>query len=317
MPTFADRLQHNLISRLRLKQLSLLLVLERHRSLSRAAAELNLSQPAVTKALREIEEIFLTPLFHRSRAGLEATETGAAVLAFARLALADARGLGDELAALDAGLGGRLRIGVIPFIAPTVLDAACSHALSQQPRIAVLVREGTTDELVGALRAHEVDCVIARSFYAAGEDIVQVPLYREEPTLVVPARAAARLSRGAPDWARLATLDWIMPPPQTPTRRTINTMFATAGVAPPLPLVETYSIKTIATLLRTQPRAITIVPRAVAVELANGGGAALLPHALRWDLPPVEAMWLRRAQHSGPLMALVTALVTALRRASG
>ena len=90
-------------------------------------------------------------------------------------------------------------------------------------------------------------------------------------------------------------------------------MFATAGVAPPLPLVETYSIKTIATLLRTQPRAITIVPRAVAVELANGGGAALLPHALRWDLPPVEAMWLRRAQHSGPLMALVTAL----QRASG
>ena len=52
MPAFADRLQHNLISRLRLKQLSLLLVLERHRSLSRAAAELNLSQPAVTKALR-------------------------------------------------------------------------------------------------------------------------------------------------------------------------------------------------------------------------------------------------------------------------
>jgi hypothetical protein len=38
-----------------------------------------------------------------------------------------------------------------------LLDAACSHALSRQPRIAVLVREGTTDELVSALRAHEVD----------------------------------------------------------------------------------------------------------------------------------------------------------------
>ncbi|TWG84931.1 DNA-binding transcriptional LysR family regulator [Cupriavidus gilardii J11] len=312
MPTTADRLQHNVVSRLRLRQLSLLLTLERQRSLSRAAAALNLSQPAITKALREIEAIFLTPLFLRSRAGLEATETGQAVLAYARLALADAEALGRELAVLDAGLGARLRIGIIPFVSATVLDAACSHALTQRPRIAVMVREGTTDELVAALRAHELDCVIARSFYAAGEDVVQVPLYREEPTLVVSASAARGLARGKLDWKKLAALDWILPPPHTPTRRTINTMFAVAGVAPPLPLVETYSIKTMETLLRTQARAIAIVPRAVATELASAG-AAMLPHPLSWDLPPVGAMWLRRSQQSEPLMALVRALQEAMR----
>ncbi|MGT2490111.1 LysR family transcriptional regulator [Cupriavidus basilensis] len=151
----------------------------------------------------------MVPLFARSRRGLEPTGTGAAVLAHARLAMADTEALGRELAVIGAGLHGRLRIGVIPYVAPVVLDAACSHGLQQQPRVAVLVREGTTDELVAALRAHELDCVIARSFYAPGDDIVQTPLYREEPALVVPVAAAARLARGKLDWPRLAALDWI------------------------------------------------------------------------------------------------------------
>lgn len=312
MPISSDKLLHNVVSRLRLRHLPLLLALERQRSVSRVAAELNLSQPAVTKALREIEDIFLTPLFTRTRQGLEPTPTGVAVLAHARTALADAEALGRELTVIEAGLRGRLRIGVIPYVARGVLDAALDFGLRHTPRISMLVREGTTDELVNALRQHELDCVIARSFYLAGEDIAQQPLYREEPVLVVPADAAARLSRAGLDWKRLAERDWILPPPHTPVRRTINTMFAVAGVAPPLPTVETYSIKPMATLLRRQPDAITIVPRSVAAELVELGGAATLPFALSWDLPPVGIMW-RRGLEDNELM---TSLVGALREAA-
>ncbi|MGO4303668.1 LysR family transcriptional regulator [Cupriavidus sp. RAF12] len=308
MPISTDKLLHNVVSRLRLRHLPLLLALERQRSISRVAAELNLSQPAVTKALREIEDIFMTPLFSRSRHGLTPTATGVAVLAHARVALADAEALGRELTVIEAGLRGRLRIGVIPYVARPVLDAALAYGLHHVPRISVLVREGTTDELVNALRLHELDCVIARSFYLAGEDIVQQPLYREEPVLVVPARAAARLSRGTLDWKRLAALDWILPPPHTPVRRTINTMFAIAGVAPPLPIVETYSIKPMATLLRSQPDAITIVPRSVAAELVELGDAAALPYTLSWDLPPVGIMWRRQPEDNERVAALVQAL---------
>jgi len=311
MPIATDKLLHNIVSRLRLRHLPLLLALERQRSVSRVAAELNLSQPAVTKALREIEDIFTTPLFTRTRHGLEPTATGAAVLAHARMALADAEALGRELAVIEAGLRGRLRIGAIPYTARAVLDAALAYGLDRSPRLSVLVTEGTTDELVNALRQHELDCVIARSFYLAGEDIIQQPLYREEPVLVVPSRAAARLSRGALDWRRLAELDWILPPVHTPVRRTINTMFAVAGVAPPLPIVETYSNKAMATLLRSQPQSITIVPRSVAAELIEPGDAATLPFSLSWDLPPVGVMWRRESQEN----ELVTGLVAALRQA--
>ncbi|WP_226797856.1 LysR family transcriptional regulator [Cupriavidus necator] len=303
-----DKLVHNLVSRLRLRHLPLLLALERQRSVSRVAAELNLSQPAVTKTLREIEDIFMAPLFTRTRRGLEPTPTGRAVLAHARLTLADADALGRELAAIESGLSGRLRIGVIPYISRSVLDAACTFGLAQTPRISVLVREGTTDELVSALREHELDCVVARTFYAPGADIAQQPLYREEPALVVPNAAAARLARGPLDWRQLAERDWILPPPNTPIRRTINTIFAVAGVAQPTPIVETYSIKTMATLMRKHPAATTIVPKAVASELADSKGATALPHALSWDLPPVGVMWRRQAVDDDVVTALVACL---------
>lgn len=305
-----DKLVHNLVSRLRLRHLPLLLALARQRSVSRVAAELNLSQPAVTKTLREIEDIFMVPLFTRTRRGLEPTPTGRAVLAHARLTLADADALGRELAAIEAGLSGRLRLGVIPYISRGVLDTACTFGLVQTPRVSVLVREGTTDELVGALREHELDCVIARTFFAPGADIVQQPLYREEPALVVPTAAATRLARGALDWHRLAERDWILPPPNTPIRRTINTIFAVAGVAQPTPMVETYSIKTMATLMRRHPAATTIVPRAVAGELAESGEAITLPHVLSWDLPPVGVMWRRQPVEDDMVAPLVACLRT-------
>ncbi|WP_265920373.1 LysR family transcriptional regulator [Cupriavidus nantongensis] len=308
MSVAPDKLVHNLVSRLRLRHLPLLLALARQRSVSRVAAELNLSQPAVTKTLREIEDIFMVPLFTRTRRGLEPTPTGLAVLAHARLTLADADALGRELAAIEAGLSGRLRLGVIPYISRGVLDTACTFGLAQNPRVSVLVREGTTDELVSALREHELDCVIARTFFAPGADIVQQPLYREEPALVVPTAAATRLARGALDWHRLAERDWILPPPNTPIRRTINTIFAVAGVAQPTPMVETYSIKTMATLMRRHPAATTIVPRAVANELVEARGAVVLPHALSWDLPPVGVMWRRQPVEDDVVAALVACL---------
>ncbi|MGT2490057.1 LysR family transcriptional regulator [Cupriavidus basilensis] len=65
-------------TRLKFRHLTLLLALEKQRSVSRVAAEMNLSQPAVTKALHEVEEIFLAPLFICARRGLEPTATGSA-----------------------------------------------------------------------------------------------------------------------------------------------------------------------------------------------------------------------------------------------
>ena len=142
--TFADRNANMslptlswLATRLKLRHYSLLIELDHTRSVSRAAERLGLAQPTVTRSLREIEDIFMTPLFTRNRRGLEPTSAGQLVLARARLALADAEGLGQDLAALGSGLQGHLRVGVIPFLSRQTHDSLWQHLLGLRPRMAL------------------------------------------------------------------------------------------------------------------------------------------------------------------------------------
>lgn len=307
------RLRHIVGSRLKLRHLLLLQSVERHRTLSRVALELEVSQPAVTKALHEIEDIFMATLFERTSRGLLATAAGRAVLHFAQVTLADMESTAEVLTAIDTGLIGRVRIGITPQVPEGLLHAALTHLLGQTPRVSVLSREGTTDELVAALSAREIDCAIGRSFdHSVGVDIEQEPVYEQEPCLLVPARSRARLSRGPLDWARLAKLDWIFPPPNTPMRRTFTTTFLTAGVQPPSPIVETMSMRTIETVLRNVPNGVTILAKDIAADLVQRGDCAALPYKLTWNLPPVSIfMSSHMAQHP-----TVRSLATAIRLAA-
>lgn len=282
-------LRHRVGSRLKLRHLSLLQSLERHRTLSRVAAEMDLSQPAITKALHEIEDIFMARLFERTSRGLVPTAAGRAVLRLAQVTTADVDSTSQVLAAIDTGLIDRVRLGITPQVPEGLLNAAVTHLLGQSPRVSVLSREGTTDELVAALSAREIDCAIGRSFdHNVGIEVEQEPIYEQEPCLLVPPRSQARLSRGPLDWARLAALDWIFPPPNTPMRRTFTAMFLSAGVQPPSPVVETMSLRTIETVMRHLPNSVTILSRDIVVDLVQRGACAALPYRLSWNLPPVS-----------------------------
>lgn len=111
----------------------------------------------VTRSLGEIEAIFMTPLFHRSRRGLEPTPAGQLVLARARLALTDADALGQDLAALGSGVQGRLRIGVIPFLPRQTQDTLWQHVLSLRPRMGFVAEESTSAAPVTRSRLLSVD----------------------------------------------------------------------------------------------------------------------------------------------------------------
>jgi DNA-binding transcriptional LysR family regulator len=284
----AAQLQHALLTRLKLRQLALLQALNRHRTLGRVAAEMRVSQPAITKALREVEDIFGTTLFERTSRGLVPTAPGEAVLDYAKRWLAELESTTHVLTSFAAGRGGRLRLGFTQQVPQLLLTAALTHLLERTPRVAVMTREGTTDELVASLQARELDCAIGRSYDGAASGVVQEAVYQQEPCLVVAAASAKRLSRGPLDWARLAKLDWILPPPNTPMRRTYNAIFVGAGVQPPVPLLETTSLRSMETVLRHEPNAIAILARDVVTEMERDGRFAALPYRLNWNLPPVS-----------------------------
>jgi DNA-binding transcriptional LysR family regulator len=284
----AAELQHALLSRLKLRQLSLLQAIDRHRTLGRVAAEMRLSQPAITKALQEVEDIFGSTLFERTSRGLAPTAAGDAVLHYASRWLAELEATTRVLTSLEAGRSGRIRLGFTQQVPQKLLSAALDHLLHRSPRMAVMTREGTTDELVAGLLARELDCAIGRSYDGDATGLVQEAIYEQQPCLVVSAKSVKRLSRGPLDWAKLAQLDWILPPPNTPMRRTYNAIFVGAGVQPPVPLLETTSIRSMETVLRTEPNAISILARDVVAELEAAGHWGALPYRLSWNLPPVS-----------------------------
>jgi len=310
----AAELQHALLSRLKLRQLALLQTIDRHRSLGRVAAEMQLSQPAITKALHEVEDIFGSTLFTRSSRGLVPTPAGDAVLHYARRWLAELEATTRVLTSIEAGRSGRLRLGLTQQVPQQLMSAALTHLLDRSPRISVMVREGTTDELVANLLAREIDCAIGRSYDGDASGLVQQAIYEQEPCLIVGARNVKRLSRGPLDWARLAQLDWILPPPNTPMRRTYNAVFVGAGVQPPMPILETTSLRGIEMVLRQEPNAITIFARDVMEEMERASGWAALPYRLNWNLPPVSFFTLKELDGHPTVQALREVVVATARR---
>lgn len=312
MPASPDPLAHRLETRLKMRHYALLVAMDRHRSITRVAEQLSLTQPTVTRALADIEDIFMTPLFLRNRRGLEPTPAGEVVLARARLAMADNAALQQELQAVSAGRQGRLRIGVIPYVSTHMLDAAWQHLFALRPRLALLAHEDTTHNLIQAVRGRTLDCAICRfSHDNTDDDLVQQLLYHEQACLVVARPSAGRLAnRAALDIAQLAEMDWIFPPSDTLIRQMINAIFAAAGRTVPVPLMEAYAPRTIASALRQLPRGVTVLPRDVAQAVAATGAAEVLPQPLPWSLPPVGLAWLR----DSPKAAVIAALAAAVRQ---
>lgn len=309
--TPADDLALRLENRLKMRHYVLLMAIDRHRSITRAAESLQVSQPTVTRALADIEDIFMAPLFVRTRRGLEATAAGDVVLARARFAVADNAALQKELEGVRAGRQGRLRIGMIPYIPSQVLDAAWQHLLALRPRVSLLAHEDTTLNLIAAMRDRVLDCAICRfSQDSAADDLVQELLYHQQVHLVVARPSAARLLRGtAPDVGELSEMDWIFPPSNTPIRHMIDAMFAGAGQRVPVPVLEAYAVRTVRSALQHLPRGVTVLPRDVADLVAADGSAVVLPQPLPWPMPPVSLAWLR----DSPKTAMARALVAAVR----
>ena len=298
-------------SRLKLRHYALLVALEKHRSITRVAEALGSSQPTVTRALADIEDIFMTPLFTRTGRGLEPTVAGEVVIARAAYAMAENQALLRELDGVRAGRQGRLRIGVIPYASNQVLEATWTHLFAQRPRLSVLAIEDVTGNLMAALRNRSLDCAICR-FSQGGfdeDDVQQELLYSQQPRLVVAGPSAALLTRYPQlDIANLSDMDWIFPPTDTPIRQVIDAIFSAAGRKAPVPLLEAYSVRTISSALLRLPRGITLLPDDIAQAVAVEGGGKVLPQALPWSLPPVGLAWLR----GSPKEALIARLRMAI-----
>lgn len=180
---------------LKFRQLRMVDALGRHHSLTRASAALGLTQPALTKMLRELEELVGEALFERHARGLRPTAAGQLVIRYARSALAELCRLEDELDLAGDPLQTAMVVaGVLPIAAVGVMPAVMIRARAQYPHLQARLVQGRMETLLGQLEAGEVDFVVGRLYSPETPDgLHREPLYAEP--IAVMARAGHPLQR--------------------------------------------------------------------------------------------------------------------------
>ena len=276
--TNTPALAANLFRRLRIKsrQVMLLVALDQHRNLRRAAAAIHTTQPAATALLQQLEAGFGVMLFERHARGMEPTVYGEVMIRYARGVLHDFAYAGDEMAALAAGASGLVRIGSVMGATPVLLTQGLARFKTGNPRVRISLQVDTSDLLLPALLRGDLDVVLGRlpdQFYDEDLEIGQL---EGEPMSVVARPGHPLFDLSEITLADLATQTWILHPLGSPMRRRVEQALQHANLAAPPDIVETSSILATTSLLEASDM-ISVVPRDVAQHYANYGLIAILP----------------------------------------
>ncbi|MCZ4554054.1 LysR substrate-binding domain-containing protein [Rhodococcus maanshanensis] len=168
-----------------LSQLRAFVAVAEYRHFGTAAARLNVSQPTLSQALAALENGLGVQLIERSTRRVLVTDAGTQLLAQAKMILEAADGFVATAAGVGDRLGGPLRMGLIPTVAPYVLPALLPAMRAELPAVVPQVIEDQTARLLDSLRAGVLDvAVLALPSEATG--LVEIPLYTEDFVMVVP-----------------------------------------------------------------------------------------------------------------------------------
>jgi DNA-binding transcriptional LysR family regulator len=175
-----------LSNRLTLRQLRAVIAVGDANSLVGAATSLNLTQSAVTKAVKEAEAALGVTGFDRTNRGVAATVYGSALLRHAKLVMAQLSHASGELADLKDGTGGRVIVGTLLVASARILPDAIMRLHRERPKLTVVVIEGTNDLLMPALRVGEIDLVVGRlPEFRQREGLTQEVLFNDGACVVV------------------------------------------------------------------------------------------------------------------------------------
>lgn len=163
---------------LTLRQMRYFEALASARHFGRAAAMVNVSQPALSAQIMEMEDHLGTRLVERNRSGILLTQKGAEALIRIRAILQEVENL-EQFAREGRGiLHGLTRIGIIPTVAPYLVPALVPHLRQAHPDVEIELREAVTDRLLADLADGRLDAVLA-ALPVEGEGLETTPLFAD------------------------------------------------------------------------------------------------------------------------------------------
>jgi DNA-binding transcriptional LysR family regulator len=260
-------------------QLKALIAVRETENFTLAARQLGLSQPAVYRAVSQLEEVAARPLFERTLYGLVATRPAQALAQAARLALLELEQADADLAELTAAEIGRIVIGATPLAKSYLLPKAIASFRKFRPNLPIQIQEGPYGDLLTALRRGDVDFLLGalRDPPPIG-DVEQKVLFHDTIVLVSGCShpLAGRREIAIED---LTSFPWVVAQKGTPIRRYFDQIFSDADGGAPKNIVETGSLILMRELLDTSEHLGCTSRLQAEAEIARG-----LMQALPFDM---------------------------------
>lgn len=244
-------------------------------SISKAAVELNMSQPALTKSLQRLEDTIGATLLDRTPRGVEPTELGTALASRIRVILAEVRHAEEEIEALCGSMAGSIRVGAGPSIIDKMLPLAINEFAQRHADVRFIIREGLVEQLLQSLAAAEIDIAIVSNSRTADPDIfVSTPVLRDDLSVVTgPDHPLARM--GHCNLEVLLQYRWVLPERSEPIRHRFEDVFRSVGLRTPSPVIETNSASCMKSLARYSGLVTWLPHILVAQECQEGVLAAI------------------------------------------
>ncbi|MEO7125354.1 MAG: LysR substrate-binding domain-containing protein [Nakamurella sp.] len=238
--------------RLTVRHLVLVDTLTEHGSIVGAAAALHVTQPVLSRRLRDLEETLGVPLYDRGPRGVSPTEFGLAFTDHARAVLAQLMQATRHIEEISDAERGEVVVGTHLAGSNLLLPRAIAELKREHSRLTVVVRERTPEALLVELSSGRVDLIVGRLGHAAPDTVRQQALYDEGIRLVVGENhplVGQMADQTEADLAAVLSYPWILPGPETSLRRELESFFARQGYDLPSNGVEATSYLTVRQLL--------------------------------------------------------------------
>jgi len=279
-------ISHNLRARLRYKHLHLLVMLNTSQNLHRASESLHMSQPAATRMLHEIEDMFGCDLFERLPRGMRPTTLGLELIRFAESALVGLDRCTEDLIARQAGGYGYLSIGTIMGAAPNLVMDTIADIKAHHPQLRIRIMGDTSDYVIRLLAQGSIDLAIARRSAITDQEHYDFERLGNERLLMV-VRANHPLTR-----RKKLTLPelikqwpWILQPGTSPARQGFDDALQRLALAPPVDMIECTSVYAMEQLLQLT-NAIMVLSDTLVHSVPEMRSVAVLPISLDIQLAP-------------------------------
>jgi DNA-binding transcriptional LysR family regulator len=269
----------------RFKHLVLIDTLARTRNMHATAIRMNLSQPALSKMLRDLEEQFGFALFERLPRSMPPTELGEHVVRYAQGALADSHKFVDQVNRLRKGGHGFLKVGGIFAATSVVLPQAIAAIKARSPLLSIEVVEQSSDHLLAMLEQNKLDLIIGRFTEERYSQVFDFQPLEPEPFCLVVNSSHPLNELECTPLEALGQWPWVLYPVGTPIRDRLELAFKASGIASPSDTVDTISMPMFQQLLHSGPM-IAMLPRSMVATQLDSGQFKELQTPLR--LAPLE-----------------------------